>query len=83
MYRSSFQQNIKSRCGGKILIIDTGISHAYGGVLSALDIHYSLTPVVGEHGSTKWEEKEVVRALYPDSQEVISEDTREIWADFL
>ncbi|KAF8514535.1 Metallo-dependent phosphatase-like protein [Hysterangium stoloniferum] len=35
---------IVSRCGGKIIIIDTGISKAYGGVLSALSINYTLTP---------------------------------------
>lgn len=39
-------EGITSRCEGKILIIDTGISSAYGGALSALDITYTLTPVI-------------------------------------
>ncbi|WWC59955.1 uncharacterized protein I303_102518 [Kwoniella dejecticola CBS 10117] len=38
-------ERIVSRCNGSIIIIDTGISSAYGGVLSALDIVYTLTPV--------------------------------------
>ncbi|KAM6490534.1 Metallo-dependent phosphatase-like protein [Amanita muscaria] len=75
-------ENIKSRCDGKIIIIDTGISHAYGGVLSALDIHYSLTPVIGANGVEKWVEEECVRALYPDHQEVIAHDTREVRVQF-
>ncbi|KAF8896315.1 Metallo-dependent phosphatase-like protein [Infundibulicybe gibba] len=45
-------KNIVSRCDGKIIIIDTGISHAYGGVLSALSIHYTLTPI-GTDGTCK------------------------------
>ncbi|EPQ52810.1 Metallo-dependent phosphatase [Gloeophyllum trabeum ATCC 11539] len=71
---------IVSRCNGKILIIDTGISHAYGGVLSALSIVYSLTPVdAGPDSSLKtWVEKEVVTALYMDRQEVLAEDMRTV-----
>ncbi|WVR04071.1 hypothetical protein IAU60_001070 [Kwoniella sp. DSM 27419] len=39
-----------SRCNGSVIIIDTGISSAYGGVLSALEIIYTLTPVdTGDH----------------------------------
>lgn len=33
------------RCNASIIIIDTGISSAYGGVLSALEVIYTLTPV--------------------------------------
>ncbi|KAF8631376.1 hypothetical protein AX15_002431 [Amanita polypyramis BW_CC] len=73
-------RNIKSRCNGKIIIIDTGISHAYGGALSALSIDYSLTPVV-KGGVEKWVEKEVVRALYADRREVVAFDTREFQGD--
>ncbi|KAK6906924.1 hypothetical protein I203_100913 [Kwoniella mangroviensis CBS 8507] len=38
-------EHIVSRCNGTIIIIDTGISSAYGGVLSALEIVYTLTPI--------------------------------------
>lgn len=34
-----------ARCNASVIIIDTGISSAYGGVLSALEIIYTLTPV--------------------------------------
>jgi hypothetical protein len=53
-----------------------GISHAYGGVLSALSIHYTLTPVSGT--KNKWVEKETVSALYPDRQQIIVVESREI-----
>ncbi|ESK87261.1 serine-threonine protein phosphatase [Moniliophthora roreri MCA 2997] len=76
-------QGIVSRCNGKIIIIDTGISHAYGGALSALSIHYTLTPVSGSAaGEQKWIEKEVVSALYADRQELIVVDEREVIGDF-
>jgi len=74
--------NIVSRCGGKIIIIDTGISHAYGGALSAMSIYYTLTPI-GDDASRRWREKEVVSALYHDRQEVLAVDEREIVGDFL
>ncbi|KAF9479616.1 Metallo-dependent phosphatase [Pholiota conissans] len=73
--------NIKSRCNGKIIIIDTGISHAYGGVLSALSIHYTMIPIGGAD-SDWWIEKEVVSALYEDRQEVIVTEEREIVGSF-
>lgn len=69
---------IVSRCNGKIIIIDTGISHAYGGVLSALSIHYTLTPVTGR----VWKEREVVSALYPDRQEVLVDEERVVVGDY-
>ncbi|KAK1231567.1 hypothetical protein PQX77_005301 [Marasmius sp. AFHP31] len=78
--------NIVSRCDGKIIIIDTGISHAYGGALSALSIHYTLTPLEkndeDEDGGQRWIEKEVVSALYVDRQEIITVDEREVVGDF-
>ncbi|KAF8910629.1 Metallo-dependent phosphatase-like protein [Gymnopilus junonius] len=74
--------NIKSRCNGKIIIIDTGISHAYGGTLSALSIHYTLEPVGSDPSSRSWREREVVSALYPDRREVIVSDERVIEGDF-
>jgi hypothetical protein len=70
---------IKSRCGGKIIIIDTGISHAYGGVLSALSIHYTLAPT-GKH--QVWKEREVVSALYPDQRVVLVDEERQVLGDF-
>ncbi|EAU83101.1 hypothetical protein CC1G_11185 [Coprinopsis cinerea okayama7 len=73
--------NIVSRCNGKIIIIDTGISHAYGGVLSALSIHYELHPV-GDDGDERWVEKEVVEALYADKREVLDSAVREVVGDF-
>ncbi|GAA5832387.1 hypothetical protein JCM11251_006430 [Rhodosporidiobolus azoricus] len=35
---------IMQRCEGKVLLIDTGISRAYGGPLSSLEILHTLTP---------------------------------------
>ncbi|KAF5359114.1 hypothetical protein D9756_003489 [Leucocoprinus leucothites] len=74
--------NIVSRCNGKIIIIDTGISHAYGGVLSALSIHYTLEPI-GEPEEKRWMETEIVSALYPDRRDVLAIDEREIIGDFV
>ncbi|KAK7033246.1 adenylate cyclase [Favolaschia claudopus] len=73
---------IVSRCDGKIIIIDTGISHAYGGALSALSIHYTFTPVDSEEGEHRWIEREVVSALYVDRQETIVDQERELVGDF-
>jgi len=73
--------NIVSRCNGKIIIIDTGISHAYGGVLSALSIHYTLQPI-GDPAEKRWLETEVVSALYSDRRDVLATDEREVVGDF-
>ena len=56
-----------------------GISHAYGGALSALSITYTLTPLSGGHAGDekKWKEREVVTALYIDREVVLADDTRE------
>ena len=67
---------MNSRCGGKIIIIDTGISHAYGGVLSALSIKYTLSPIRGKDGF--WKEREIVTALYPDDSTVFVDEEREL-----
>ncbi|KIJ52500.1 hypothetical protein M422DRAFT_26084 [Sphaerobolus stellatus SS14] len=45
-------KQIVSRCRGKVIIIDTGISKAYGGRLSALGITYTLSPIAGTFSST-------------------------------
>lgn len=39
-------EKIVHRCSASVIIIDTGISSAYGGVLSALEIVYTLTPAI-------------------------------------
>ncbi|KAL1739079.1 Metallo-dependent phosphatase-like protein [Schizophyllum fasciatum] len=71
---------IVSRCGGKIIIIDTGISHAYGGALSALEVVYELVPVRKGEKEEAWvyREREVVNALYVDGKELIADDVREL-----
>ncbi|KAH7926120.1 Metallo-dependent phosphatase [Leucogyrophana mollusca] len=72
-------ERIVSRCGGKVIIIDTGISHAYGGKLSALSIEYTLTPVKG--GGKK--EQEVIKALYADQDdELLLVESRDLMEDF-
>ncbi|OCH93056.1 Metallo-dependent phosphatase [Obba rivulosa] len=78
-------QRIVSRCGGKILIIDTGISHAYGGALSALSITYTLTPSIDASNEKKkiWKEKEVVASIYVDKQEELAVTEREIPYDLV
>ncbi|KEP51008.1 serine-threonine protein phosphatase [Rhizoctonia solani 123E] len=72
-----------SRCDGKIIIIDTGISKAYGGVLSALSITYTLTPhtpsrFLAASNERAWTEHEVIKAIYPDKAEVFVDSKREI-----
>ena len=59
-------EGIVTRCGGKIVLIDTGISRAYGGVLSAVEILYSLQPA--QDG--EWFEEEIINALYQDDKTV-------------
>lgn len=58
-----------------------GISHAYGGVLSALSIHYTLDPI-GDDDSDRWIEREVISALYVDRQEVLVTNERELVGSF-
>lgn len=43
-------ERIFHRCNSDIIIIDTGISRAYGGVLSALEIDYKLYSRPGSKG---------------------------------
>jgi len=75
-------KRIVSRCGGKVIVIDTGISHAYGGVLSALSITYSLTPLPpNEDGETRWKERETVVAVYLDREDILADDVRVIIGD--
>lgn len=74
-------KNIVSRCNGKIVIIDTGISHAYGGVLSALSIHYTMHPI-GDDAELRWVEREVMSALYPDKRTLLVDEEREVVGNF-
>ncbi|KAH8117886.1 Metallo-dependent phosphatase [Phellopilus nigrolimitatus] len=69
-------EHINSRCGGKVIIIDTGISHAYGGALSALSVKYTLAP--HRDDKRRWIERELVTALYPDRQEVLVIEEHEL-----
>lgn len=64
----------------RFLIYDlAGISHAYGGVLSALSITYSLTPLPAtEDGERRWKERETVVAVYPNRQDLLADDVKEI-----
>lgn len=81
-------ENVVIRCGGSIMLIDTGtrsrssgspltrsgISRAYGGVLSAVEIVYTLEPT---SDPSEWAETEVVSTLYADTkakEEVIRMD---------
>jgi hypothetical protein len=80
------------RCNASIIIIDTGISSAYGGVLSALEIIYTLTPKDKDHradplrpgevqsvrkGET-YIEREEVYAIYPHAKTQIALEVREV-----
>ena len=76
VFRIPIFKHIQNRCGGKVIIIDTGISHAYGGALSALSVRYSLKPDLND--ATRWKESEIVTALYLDREEVLVEQVREI-----
>ncbi|KAG9015363.1 hypothetical protein FRB95_010862 [Tulasnella sp. JGI-2019a] len=72
--------HILSRCDGKIILIDTGISHAYGGILSAAKFTYTLWPSKTEG---MWIARDLVTAIYPDGEDVLVDDVREIRANFL
>ncbi|KAH9994785.1 hypothetical protein BJV77DRAFT_993083 [Russula vinacea] len=77
-------EEIVSRCNGKIIIIDTGISHAYGGALSALSVEYILEDVRSSSSSekNKLREKEVVKAVYVN-RTVVLVDEDEISSAYL
>ncbi|TIA72364.1 hypothetical protein E3P91_02008 [Wallemia ichthyophaga] len=64
---------IVSRCNGGILLIDTGMSRAYGGVASALEINgYVLSK------DEKIYYREVVRALYQNEKETLVDETHSV-----
>jgi hypothetical protein len=65
------------------------MSRAYGGILSALDVHYSLTPkervmsIAGTlhasfAGRRTFIEKETIYAIYPHKQDLLVSHEREI-----
>lgn len=68
------------------------MSRAYGGTLSALDVHYSLTPkerhmtIAGTlHASfarrRTFVEKEMIYAIYPHKRDLLVSSEREIALD--
>ncbi|KAG9000408.1 hypothetical protein FRB94_005462 [Tulasnella sp. JGI-2019a] len=72
--------HIVSRCDGKILIIDTGMTHAFGGVLSAAKFTYTMWP---SDTQGRWIVRDMVTAMYPDHEEVLVDEVEEVKADFL
>ncbi|KAK1920809.1 Metallo-dependent phosphatase-like protein [Papiliotrema laurentii] len=84
-------ERIVDRCNASIIIIDTGISSAYGGVLSALEVIYTLTrldnepdhrqdPLTGDGSSlaTCYIEREEIYAIYRKGKQVITIDEKVI-----
>jgi hypothetical protein len=75
-----------------VIIIDTGISSAFGGVLSALEVVYTLTPtdghrtdpltaeqaLVGFESGVSYHEKEVVHGIYPTGKRLIATTERTV-----
>lgn len=74
MGHTPFFEAIRSRCRGLVLLIDTGISRAYGGSLSALELMTTWSKL----GNGTWLETEVVNALYTNdrSTEELARDER-------
>ncbi|EST04942.1 Phosphoesterase domain protein [Kalmanozyma brasiliensis GHG001] len=70
-----------TRCDNKVLLIDTGISRAYGGEQSALVIDFDLVPTKGERdGRKRWVEKETLTALYRGRRaKVLASTETELW----
>jgi len=58
-----------------------GISHAYGGALSALSMKYTLVPVPSSSSLKEWREKEIVRAVYLDRSVVLVDEERDVFGD--
>lgn len=66
-----------------------GISHAYGGALSALSIDYVLTPLTSTdvhppmaRWQETWVERELVTAIYENGRETLADDARHVQGDF-
>ncbi|KZT40017.1 Metallo-dependent phosphatase [Sistotremastrum suecicum HHB10207 ss-3] len=100
-------EQITSRCDGRVVIIDTGITPAYGGILSALRIQYALTPIAASsqladsleavnataddtsqavlsinREKSKWNELEIVTAIYKDRKTLVAKSERVIEGNF-
>lgn len=60
-----------------------GISHAYGGVLSALSIEYVLTPLptLSTSGQKQWNETEHIKAIYEGKEDVFVNEERVVVGD--
>lgn len=67
-----------------IILSGTGITHAYGGVLSALSIKYEMTPVTSSarDAEQSWRETETIHAIYEDRKELLVEQERFIQGTF-
>ncbi|ODO09337.1 hypothetical protein I350_02937 [Cryptococcus amylolentus CBS 6273] len=83
-------EKIVARCDAGVIIIDTGISSAYGGVLSALEVVYTLTPT-DEHDRSqdplllstavlkgRFLEKEEIHAIYQHGKKRLVVEEREV-----
>jgi hypothetical protein len=67
------------------MVINLGISHAYGGVLSGLSITYSLYALDGRptaKDQAQWLEQEKVMAVYEDTSKVLVEESRYLVGDY-
>ncbi len=74
---------VETQAGVILTAHGAGISHAYGGALSALSVTYTLTPnALNTLGEKIWTETEVVKALYLDREVVLAQDEREVVGDF-
>jgi hypothetical protein len=83
-------ERIVHRCNASIIIIDTGISSAYGGVLSALEIIYTLTPIAspshdhrqdplrGASVGERYVEREEIHAIYERRTKTIALAEKEV-----
>jgi hypothetical protein len=60
---------------------DKGISHAYGGALSALSVEYTLEDAPSSSSEKKWTEREVVKAVYVGHSVVLVDEVRDIFGD--
>ncbi|SNX84911.1 uncharacterized protein MEPE_03620 [Melanopsichium pennsylvanicum] len=72
-----------TRCDNAIMLIDTGISRAYGGEQSALVVDFELMPVEGRvtaEGQKLWRETEVLTALYRGRRpKILSSVEKDLW----
>ena len=69
-------EKIVDRCNASVIIIDTAMSRAYGGVLSALEIVYELYPASdkgeGGRGADHRQEPLLAESADPVSEEVLA-----------